>query len=122
MIKKKLLIPIYEQYLFIIIAEDFKPLEEPYSLKPTDGYLGLTFDHKKDIYVAIKPDSHPSTIAHESVHVANYLYDIVGAEVDIRNDEPYAYLIGWIVEQIYIIKDGYINTRLYKNEKFSEVK
>lgn len=40
-------------------------------------------------------------IAHEAVHMANQLYNHIGQEIDTENDEDYAYLVGWIVNQIY---------------------
>lgn len=40
-------------------------------------------------------------IAHESVHIANYTFDSIGAKQDFNNDEPYAYLVGWVTDEVY---------------------
>lgn len=47
-------------------------------------------------------------LAHEATHVALELFRDIGAEVDIDNQEPFAYLVGWIVKQlsnVYNYKD-----------------
>lgn len=40
------------------------------------------------------------TIAHEAFHASNMIFDQVGALPDIDNDEPQAYLIGYITDLI----------------------
>jgi hypothetical protein len=41
-------------------------------------------------------------IAHEIVHLKNYIYQDIGIESDRFNDEPEAYLTGWLFKQIEI--------------------
>lgn len=41
-------------------------------------------------------------IAHEALHLTNYLADLRGIIADFNNDEPLTYLLAWIVDQIYI--------------------
>jgi hypothetical protein len=41
-----------------------------------------------------------NTICHEVVHIKNRVNDHAGIEHDPDNDEPEAYLSGWIAEQI----------------------
>lgn len=36
-------------------------------------------------------------IAHEAVHAVNFIYDEMGVEWDLENDEPHAYFLGQIV-------------------------
>lgn len=40
------------------------------------------------------------TIAHESVHAAMDIFDDVHCDVDVNNQEPFAYLVGWIADCI----------------------
>lgn len=42
------------------------------------------------------------TMAHEAVHAALDICDDVGVEVNADNQEPFAYLVGWITREIYI--------------------
>lgn len=39
-----------------------------------------------------------SWIAHESTHAALYIFSEVGALVDFENQEPFAYMTGWVFE------------------------
>lgn len=46
-------------------------------------------------------DIEPDMIPHESVHVADYYFDELGILAgDFTNNEPYAYLVGWIAGKI----------------------
>ncbi len=40
-----------------------------------------------------------SIIAHESLHVVNKLFTMIGTKHDTQNDEPASYLIGWVVKK-----------------------
>ena len=42
-----------------------------------------------------------NTCSHEACHVALHIYEYIGAEVSITNQEPYCYLTAWITECIY---------------------
>lgn len=41
-----------------------------------------------------------SDLAHESVHVAFEVFRDIGSNVDIENQEPFAYLVEWITKQL----------------------
>lgn len=38
------------------------------------------------------------TIAHESVHAANFIFDDLGIQYDLVNDEHAAYTVGWVAK------------------------
>ena len=40
-------------------------------------------------------------IAHESVHAAMDIYNYISASVDLSNQEPFAYLVGYIANCVY---------------------
>ncbi len=40
------------------------------------------------------------SIAHECLHATSFLFMTIGAEPDIDNDEPQAYLINYLVDQV----------------------
>jgi len=42
----------------------------------------------------------PEIVAHEVVHVVNIMYEFLGIKHDPHNDEPQAYLSGWLVGEI----------------------
>ena len=39
-----------------------------------------------------------AAMAHESVHAAMEISDYIGAKIDIQNQEPFAYLVGYIAD------------------------
>lgn len=43
-------------------------------------------------------------IAHEASHLALMIFEYIGAWVDPSNQEPYAYLVGWITKCINEVK------------------
>ncbi|HSE99836.1 MAG TPA: hypothetical protein VLA48_02980 [Nitrososphaeraceae archaeon] len=109
MIKKKLKIPLYFQNLTIIQTDDFESIHKFYNLKgQCGGYDAVTIDDGDNIVVVFNSKVDASTIAHESTHVCTYTFQKIGAEIDVDNDETFAYLIGWVVGQIHkIIKVNY---------------
>lgn len=44
---------------------------------------------------------HHGTIAHEVIHITNFISDMRDIRLDLVNDEPIAYLAEWITDQIY---------------------
>lgn len=42
--------------------------------------------------------------AHEADHVANKIYNAIGAGVDCNNDETHAYLVGFVTDCIWKVK------------------
>lgn len=57
------------------------------------NYLSVVFDASLGLDV--------NTIAHEAIHIKNAVMKHSGIKHDFDNDEPEAYLTGWISEQIY---------------------
>lgn len=41
------------------------------------------------------------TCAHESTHIGNMILDLVGHQTYAGNDEPSAYLFGWLTQWVY---------------------
>jgi len=63
------------------------------------GYL-IRFDGIKSVRMGV--------VAHEANHVADDLYKFIGAFPDINNNEPHAYLVGWVaacVEEALAIEE-----------------
>lgn len=60
----------------------------------SDGQRGaLTWLHTPERCTA-------GTVAHESDHAANAVFEFIGARVDPTNDEPHAYLVGFFADAI----------------------
>lgn len=46
------------------------------------------------------------TLAHEADHAANLIFKAIGAKVDVSNDEPHAYLVGFVTDCIDKVLTG----------------
>lgn len=101
---KHLQVPIYECGLTIIFTKDLNEVAKKYKLEGDwSKYGALTFKDKSKFrhYVTVFTDpTHLSNIAHEIVHIKNHIFLGIAAEIDLCNDEPEAYLTGWLFDQI----------------------
>lgn len=100
-------IPIYFGRLQVIIAEDLKEAWSIYGRK-LENEMG-SFDAVTDTFIRnsilhvqifVKPNATLKIIAHESAHAVNMIFDHVGVELSTTNDEPFCYMLGWVVEQV----------------------
>lgn len=90
--------------------EDVLPMEAS-----TDAQVDNTRRTKPDVKggILIRFENHKAmtaaNIAHEAVHAAMEIFGYVDAYPDLKNQEPFAYLVGWIVRCIDEVKN-------YKNK------
>ena len=84
-------IPIYYMKLRIIVED---VMSEP----EFAAYVKINGDL---ISVNLTKDATPGIIAHEAVHITNCIFDSRLMELSLTNDEPYAYLLGWVVDKIH---------------------
>jgi hypothetical protein len=105
-------VPLYFQYLYVIVSEDVEKeidqIRKVFNIN-TDrfdfaGYsecidkfnvVVLNKKYLKDENFAI------GTIAHESFHITSFIMKRVGIHPDVNNDESQAYLLSWVVEEVY---------------------
>jgi len=53
------------------------------------------------LWVLLKPKAPASVLAHEAVHLANYVWLSMGMDkASCLDDEPFTYLVEWIVERM----------------------
>lgn len=95
-------IPIYQCKLTIILDKDLSYMEKEYGTNPLSDYGAVTMrvPNKFSHYIMGFEYSDGTIIAHEIVHLKNYIYQDTNIELDRFNDEPEAYLTGWLFEQI----------------------
>lgn len=101
---------------------------------PHEGAVATTYErfhvdkktkHQKQyIFVIFKESAGvPNVMAHEAVHVVNFVFDHVGVHLDANNDEAQAYLTGHVVELMnqtiekYYKKNGIVLKKIRKNGK-----
>jgi len=103
MITKEVSIPIYFGKLVMIFTDELEKLNPVYKTNiKEDDYDAVVFLDKPEsdkVIVAIKRKDW-SVIAHETVHVVNAIFLSCNIQLDRNNDEPQAYLTGWVVQQI----------------------
>lgn len=103
MIKTTIDIPIYCCKLTIILDKDLSYVEKKYKTKSLSDFGAVTLKDEnryRHYVVGFTDATHLSNIAHEIVHLKNQIYVDSAMEVDRYNDEPEAYLIGWLFDQI----------------------
>lgn len=112
-------VPIYANNLHIVITEDFSKdlaeINKKYfnSFTEEDNVLGQVQQRETSTLIIINVGRHKlvfkkswevelvATIAHEAFHASNTMMNSFGAKPDAMNDEPQAYLLDWIVKEIY---------------------
>jgi len=106
----KLDIPIYQGYLRIVITKDFvkaaKKLnidDEGNDLNLFGAFVTLSRDKRGiPIYnVFFHKNVGHNLLAHEVCHLVNFIFSDRKIKLDILNDEPQAYLTGWVTAEIY---------------------
>lgn len=66
---------------------------ETYSVQQKEPLLGGTLIRFKDLAAMTT-----GNIAHEATHAALVIYDYIGGRIDYSNQEPFAYLVGWLAK------------------------
>jgi len=102
--KKTVEIPIYCAKLTMIIDKDLSYVEKKYKTGSLGNYGAVTLHNEakgRHYIVAFTDKKHLSNIAHEIVHIKNHIYVDCAMLVDRFNDEPEAYLTGWLFDEIF---------------------
>lgn len=107
---KKIAVPIYYGHLQVIITDSFKEASDKLGIDHGDidpESVGAFVTVKENgrglelFTIMIKEDVGAGLLSHEVVHLVNAIFQRRGIKPDTINDEPQAYLTGWITEQIY---------------------
>jgi hypothetical protein len=98
---KKIPISIYFQNLIIHKVDTYVEVNKKYGNDIPEGvYSAVVFRIDKNTTVMAIEDIDYGIIAHEVVHLVNSVFKEVGIQLDLDNDEPQAYLTGYIMKQI----------------------
>jgi len=126
--KKVIDIPIYFGKFVIVATNNMKKLDKATKLKTNKTNLYATtfwnmYDEDEGFFVAFnfwnknKQINH-GVIAHEAVHIADFIFESRGVQRDWENDEPYAYIVQFLVDEIYkFIYENNLQKTLEKYEK-----
>lgn len=80
-------------------------VNEKYDRGAKNSYASLTWTTEdkngfNEYFIAVQKETDNATIAHEVVHIVNYIFINNGILLDRHNDEPQAYLTGWVFNEI----------------------
>jgi hypothetical protein len=77
-------------------------VEKKYKTKSLSNYGAITMREPNNFgeYIIAFEYTEGTIIAHEIVHLKNYIYQDCAMELDRYNDEPEAYLTGWLFLKI----------------------
>ena len=109
---KRVKVPIYEFTLHIILTEDceqsIEEINKKFPFNPGSyEFSGFSAYQGKHLLILLNGKhivGEPfmaSVVAHESLHTTHYIMKRVGIKSDVDNDEAQAYLLSWVVEQVY---------------------
>lgn len=70
-----------------------------FSKKDNKLYDAVVFQDKSNYIVVFHNKFNYSVVAHEVVHLVNLIFKDHNIELDLDNDEPQAYLTGYIFKQ-----------------------
>lgn len=106
---KKITIPLYFIDLRIIFANNLSEIQEKYNFTDLSKYSAITFENENSEYnecIVAFSEYDLSVIAHEIVHIKNYVFRETSMKLCKDNDEAEAYLTGYLFKQIeqFLIK------------------
>lgn len=112
-------VELYTGKMRVVFAKDINEVIDKYELPATDSYDAFMWTDKHGPLVAfeVKKDLDFTTVAHEAVHIVNFIYVDHCIKVDAENDEPYAYLLQWVVGRILFSWGKYKKTKQFKRKK-----
>lgn len=111
-LRKSIKIPIYVGKFDIVITDDKDAYNKIYAYKFGSSLLfahaiatslkGSNYTHYTMVLnFNYNEKINHGVIAHEALHIAGFIMDKVGVKYKFRNDEPFTYLIGWVVDEVY---------------------
>lgn len=93
-------VPIYGLNLRISIVTD---IEKIFSEPDVKGAVGLTVAHDNTVAILFEYDKiTDAVIFHEVQHAVNFICRLRDIKLDLNNDEPQAYLSGFVGEHVMI--------------------
>ncbi|CAL67404.1 hypothetical protein [Christiangramia forsetii] len=109
MITKKHKTPLYGTEFTIVVYNNNKEFEDKFKDWEFDqnieSFDGAVFKRKEMYYIVFSAEKKgyptPGIIAHESKHLVNNIFIDICHNLDLYNDEPEAYLLGWIVNRVH---------------------
>ena len=105
MIIKKYKTPLYGTKFTIVIYNSDDDFQKKFKKIEISNFDGAVFYEKDELFIVFSAERKgyptPGIIAHEAKHLVNNIFIEISHDLDRHNDEPEAYLLGWIVNRIH---------------------
>jgi hypothetical protein len=117
---RRMKVPLYPIMIRIVIYDESSEVHDKYDI--ADGNEKGFFDVSgesgtKDFVIGIKSEYGVSTIAHECEHAKNRIFAFVNYSCDRQNDEPDAYLMGWLAKTVTNVYYKHKDKKLKNTDK-----
>lgn len=106
----KTAIPIYFGCLYVIFSDDFNATVKRFGIDTAGknlnncgafAYGRHTKDGIPEYFLVFDKSPDHNLVAHEIVHIVNWIFKFSNMVLDLDNDEPQAYLTGWVTNVVY---------------------
>lgn len=102
-------VPIYGQVVLVLpgtayLSDLYRQMGDDESAKGpfTEGTASrMTLPTGGKLYTICVDVKCIDTIVHEVYHIVNFIFEDLGIEPDLYNDEPGAYLMGWLAGEVH---------------------
>jgi hypothetical protein len=84
----------------MIFDKDLSSFQKKYKTADLSAFGAVTMRLDDRHYAAAFTSDWGANIAHEIVHIVNHIYLDCAMQLDRHNDEPQAYLTGWLFDEI----------------------
>jgi len=106
-VTRRIEIPVFHGWLYLYQDVPFDEVATKHNLvfsnDVADAVSGsdLDKDEVTAYFIAVAPSVSASSVAHEALHVVNYMMRDRDMVPDLNNDEWQCYLLGWVVRQCH---------------------
>ena len=105
--KKKLKVPIYSfAEITVFICKDMEQFKKDNNITDAQPYDALFLYKPEDpgyYAIALTEDASHGVIAHECFHAVCGILKTAGSNLSYDSEEPYAYFLTWLVDEVYKI-------------------
>jgi hypothetical protein len=99
---KEIDIPIYGGTVMFIFTDNLEEVNLEYNLGDNlNDFEGVVFNNNDKDYFYLATTSKSARVnVHEIIHLVNDIFKSRSIKLDLDNDEPYAYMAGWIASEL----------------------
>lgn len=104
--------PPYERGVYVFVCNSLtdaaKELDIPWDYSDDERFDAYCTEAKDNIYILYKNNVNRQTVLHECIHAINKIYNYIGAEISLDNDEVYVRDLCWLQEEVLKAVEGHV--------------